>query len=240
MGLFEIHCHTSEVSACGWVDAANVVRIHKDAGFEGICITDHYHEQYFKSRQDMKDCFVVDDYLSGYRKALKEGKRLGLKVFLGMEIKFPESLNDYLVYGLTEEMIYDNPYMFMMGLEDFSSMARRQGLLLIQAHPFRDNMVRVNPVFIDGVETVNGNLRIDSRNNLSNKYAIENNLIKMGGSDFHRECDINLAAMEFLVDINSNDDLVKAISNGEYTIIQNPISAKRDRFDSDSREEGQV
>jgi len=229
MGLYEIHCHTSEVSACGWVDAVNVVRIHKNAGFEGICITDHYHDQFFRMQGGLKDSEVVDKYLLGYRMALKEGVRLGLKVFLGMEIKFPESSNDYLVYGITAEMLYENPYMFRMGLKAFSSMARMEGLLLIQAHPFRDNMIRVNPLFLDGVETINGNLRIDSRNHISKRYADEHDLIKMGGSDFHRECDINLAAMEFLSEINSKNDLVDALRNGEYTIVQNPISTQRDR-----------
>ncbi len=229
MGLYEIHCHTSEVSSCAWVEAINVARIHEDAGFEGICITDHYHEQFFSAFTGLKDSEVVDKYLLGYRTALEEGARLGLKVFLGMEIKFTESLNDYLVYGITEEMLYENPFMFRMGLEAFSSMAKVEGLLLIQAHPFRDNMVRVNPQFLDGVETINGNLRINSRNNVSNQYADEHDLLKMGGSDFHRECDINLAAMEFLVDVNSNTDLVNALRGGEYTIVQNPISAQRDR-----------
>ena len=223
MGLYEVHCHTSEVSACSWVNAVSVVRIHKNAGFEGICITDHYHEDFHKRYDGLKANEIVDNYLMGYRLASSEGNRIGLKVFLGMEIKFPENSNDYLIYGITEEMLYENPYMFRMGLEDFSSMARAKGLLLIQAHPFRDNMVRVNPSFLDGVESLNANIRQNSRNHISEKYAVENNLIKMGGSDFHRECDVNLAAMEFFTDINDGVDLVAAIRSGDYTIVQNPF-----------------
>lgn len=223
MGLFELHCHTSEVSACAWVDAVSVVKIHNAAGFDGICITDHYHEQFFNSYKDLSDEQVVDRYLTGYRLARAEGERLGLKVILGMEIKFPGMPNDYLVYGISEEMIYDNPYMFRMGIEKFSAMARENGLIVVQAHPFRDNMIRENPEFLDGLETVNGNPRHDARNHLSKKFAEENKLIPIGGSDFHRECDINLTAMEFLVEVNNNDDMVKALKNGEYMIVHNPF-----------------
>jgi predicted metal-dependent phosphoesterase TrpH len=223
MGLFEIHCHTGEVSVCAWVDAISIVRMHKEAGFEGICITDHYHEEFFKKHSGLKDKEIVDIYLSGYRLARKEGSRIGIKVMLGMEIRFEDNDNDYLVYGITEDMLFENPYMFRMGLEDFSDMARVNGLLLIQAHPFRDNMTRVNPRFIDGIETVNGNIRHNSRNHLSESYAIVNNLRKMGGSDFHRECDLNMVAMHFFDEINSEADLVKSIKDGNYAIVHEPF-----------------
>ena len=197
MGLFEIHCHTSESSACAKVDAVSVVRIHKKAGFEGICITDHYHKEFHEKYGGLDAKEIIDKYLLGYRLAVAEGKRIGLKVLLGMEIRFPGSPNDYLVYGITENMFYENPYMFEMGIEGFSLMARASGLLLIQAHPFRDNMVRIEPTLLDGVETINGNMRHNSNNHISEKYANENNLMKLSGSDFHRECDVNIAPIDF-------------------------------------------
>lgn len=221
MGLYEIHCHTKEVSACSWVDAENVVKMHKEAGFEGVCITDHYHEYYFNSIDVNTDKEKVDLYLSGYRKAKVIGENIGLKVFLGMEIKFPEGPNDYLVYGMTEKLIYENPYMFQMGLEKFSKFAHDNELLLIQAHPFRYHMERINPKYLDGVEVLNANLRIDARNHLSKKYADDNNLLVMGGSDFHRECDIFLAAMDFKVDINKSTDISDSIRNKTFEIIHN-------------------
>ena len=149
MSLFEIHCHTGDVSNCGWVDAKRVVQMHKDAGFEGICITDHFHEPYFRQHNELTAKEAIDKYLEGYRSAKAEGDKIGLKVFLGMEIRFPENFNDYLVYGVTEDLLYDNPYMYKMSLEMFSGMSRNNGLLLIQAHPFRDNMTRVNPIFLE-------------------------------------------------------------------------------------------
>jgi len=221
MGLYEIHCHTKEVSACGWVDAERVVKMHKEAGFEGICITDHFHEQHFNSFSGNTDKEKVDSYLSGYRSARLVGEDIGLKVFLGMEIKFPEGPNDYLVYGINENLIYGNPHMYKMGLEKFSAFAREKELLLIQAHPFRHHIERIDPIFLDGVETINANLRIDARNHLSEKYAKENNLLETGGSDFHRECDIFLAAMDFNIEIKDNMDIVKAIRNRNFKIIHN-------------------
>ena len=39
---YETHTHTSEVSKCSRITAAELVRFYKKCGFDGICITDHF------------------------------------------------------------------------------------------------------------------------------------------------------------------------------------------------------
>jgi len=44
MNLYEIHSHTSEVSACSNVTSKELVFNHKKNNFKGVCITDHYYK----------------------------------------------------------------------------------------------------------------------------------------------------------------------------------------------------
>ena len=54
----------------------------------------------------------LDFYLTGYRKAKEHGDKIGIKVYLGLEIRFSkENENDYLIYGVDDEITsicYDN------------------------------------------------------------------------------------------------------------------------------------
>ena len=42
MGKFELHCHTAENDKCALESAKDIVRLYKEAGYEGLVITDHY------------------------------------------------------------------------------------------------------------------------------------------------------------------------------------------------------
>ena len=99
--------------------------MYKAAGYDGIVVTDHYHRGYFEknfySRQAKQATWSekIDKYLSGYKGALEAGKRLGLTVLLGMEIRFDGSSNDYLVYGVDEAFLRENPELYSLGLSNF-------------------------------------------------------------------------------------------------------------------------
>ena len=48
-GLTEMHFHTSEISVCGRVPAAEGVRAYKKKGYDALVVTDHFHSDYFDS-----------------------------------------------------------------------------------------------------------------------------------------------------------------------------------------------
>ena len=99
---YDTHVHTSEVSSCGKVDANTLVQLYKKAGYSGIVITDHYTKDYFESLPYTNWQQKVDQFLSGYTTAFEEGKEVGLKVILGMELRFSENFNDYLFLVTTK------------------------------------------------------------------------------------------------------------------------------------------
>lgn len=218
---YEMHLHTGETSQCGKIKGAEVAGLYKAAGYEGIIVTDHYHRGYFEknfnSRPAKRATWTeeIDKYLSGYRGALEAGKRLGLTVFLGMEIRFDGSNNDYLVYGLDEAFLRENPELYSLGLHNFRRCLQEKlgdgHFLIYQAHPFRPGVTPANPADLDGVEVYNGNPRHNSRNHLALHFAEKNRLKRISGSDFHRRVDLARGGMIFPEKATTNGQLLNLL-----------------------------
>ena len=146
---------------------------------------------------------------------------MGLKVLLGMEIKFNEGLNEYLIYGFNPDFLYENPRLYEMNLKTFKQFIENTPLLIYQAHPFRVKMTPAVPEYLHGIEIYNGNPRHNSNNHKAFDYAAKHNLKMLSGSDFHQMQDtgrgriiINEApenSLEF-VELIRNDKILKLIT----------------------------
>lgn len=221
--LFEMHFHTQETSPCGVVPAKDSVKAYKDAGYDGIVVTDHYFDGYFeKILPDMPWTDKTDRWLQGYRNAKAAGDACGLTVLLGMELRFSGEDNDYLVYGLTESLLREYPRLYQMNPVSFSDFARKQGLWWAQAHPFRPWLTRCDPQLLDGVEVHNGNPCHDSHNDLAAAWARENGLPGIAGSDFHEWMMLARAGVRFRGRVDSQSSLLAALKNGEYELVVCP------------------
>jgi predicted metal-dependent phosphoesterase TrpH len=155
----------------------------------------------------------VDAYLSGYRSAREEGQKIGITVLLGMELRFDENYNDYLVYGFDESFLLDYKELYNMGLKKFKSFARKNNLLIYQAHPFRSWVTPANPAYLDGVEVFNGNPRHDSNNQLALTFARKNKLKMLSGSDFHQKEDLALGGIVLSEVPSSSSELVHLLND---------------------------
>lgn len=214
----ELHLHTSEVSRCGHVSAVEAVHAYKDNGYDCIVVTDHF-SPFFIDTCYLNGCDdIKDSYLKGYRAAKEEGDKIGLTVLLGTEICLAESNNDYLVYGVNEEM-FENPDILKMSVSELSKYCKERDLLLYQAHPFRNHMKIVKPEFLFGIEVYNGNPRHQSRNEISSMWADMYSLHRISGSDYHQTQDVARGGIITDSDINSSSDLINVLKSGNYTLI---------------------
>lgn len=226
MNSFKIdpHVHTSETSPCGKVPGVEVSRIYAEGKYDGIVITDHYYEGYFDTLEGLSWDEKIDAYLSGYKLAKEEGDRLGLRVFMGIELRFLENLNDYLIFGIDEDFLRQFPRLYNMNLASFRELSLLKNLLVYQAHPFRVNMVRANPELLDGIEVYNGNPRQISSNDLALRYAKDHDLLMISGSDFHRPEDLGTGGVIFDGEINNNKELVHALKENRIKkLIENLV-----------------
>ena len=146
------------------------------------------------------------------RQEKKKGGLL-LKVFLGIEINFKPSLNDFLIYGLDEEFLLDNPWLDRMPPRQLFRMIHEAGFTVFQAHPMRDCMTHEYLKNIDGVEVFNGNTGHDSRNNKAFELAEQNNLAMIAGSDCHRAIEAGSGGTWLAQEPRNGKDLTRLIKN---------------------------
>lgn len=210
---YDLHVHSDETSPCGKVKAADVVKMYKKAGYSGIVITDHYFDGFFEDLADMSWKEKVECYLEGYRNAYAEGLKSGLKVILGMELRFDENFNDYLVYGIDEQFLLEYPELYRLDLQSFRELIEGSEILIYQAHPFRSEVVAADPELLDGIEVYNGNPRHNSMNDRAAEYASEHGLLEISGSDFHQVQDLARGGVLFSELIETSDQLVAALKS---------------------------
>ncbi|MDF2610672.1 MAG: hypothetical protein K0R92_2146 [Lachnospiraceae bacterium] len=188
---FEMHFHTKESSPCGKVPAKTGVDLYQKAGFNGIVVTDHFSKSVYGGPEGEDWEEICNKFLRGYHLAKDAAKESDFQIFLGMEIRFPHDENDFLLYGINEEFVRRNPWIYMEELDRLYEIARKENLLIVQAHPFRNNCFLASVELLHGIEVFNGNPNHDSRNDLAAEAAKRHNLIKIIGSDFHRIGDIS-------------------------------------------------
>lgn len=219
MFKFDPHVHTKESSYCGWLPGAEVVRLYKDAGFSGVCITDHYFKSLFDNLSPKSWEKKIDAYLKGYNAAKREGDKIGLNVILGAEVMLNESNNDYLVYGLTKEFLINHPNLFEYSMEEFFGLAKENNFLVYHAHPFRHDGTPQRPELLDGIEVVNACPRHDSRNHLAYEYAKKHNLKMIGGSDCHRPDQVACGGIIANTPITTAEELIYILNSADFSII---------------------
>ncbi|HPJ03642.1 MAG TPA: PHP domain-containing protein [Candidatus Limiplasma sp.] len=215
---WELHTHTAQGSSCGKLSAAEVVFEHKQAGYSGIVITDHYNAINIMQMHGKGIVDKIDSWLKGYEEALKAGNELGVTVLFGTEARVADSDNDFLMYGIEPEFFYENPTLTNLDLPSFSELAKRYNALVIQAHPNRHGICfPVNPIYVDGYEVYSGNRRQDNRNELSIDMMKDMpGMIQTSGSDYHQVDDLDMGSMEFETDIRTSAQLIACLRNGDF------------------------
>ena len=216
----EMHAHTNEVSFCAHVSAKDTVKLYKDNGYDGIVITNHYSRYFIDLMRDCSFDQLMDFYMNGYNLAKEEGEKLGLAVFLGLELCFDATLpTDFLVYGLDEEFLRTHEFLNQMDLDSFLSILP-DSALIYQAHPFRNHMHIIPPGKLFGIETHNGNPRHDSRNDIANAWADKFGMHKISGSDFHQPEDAGRGGLILNQTAHNNGELIDILRADDYRLIQ--------------------
>jgi hypothetical protein len=200
----ETHCHTAEVSPCGVLPAREMVEACHRAGYKTLVLTDHLWSDW---RSELPMPERVQAFLSGYRIARETGDALNMKVLLGAELRLTPAPEDYLCYGLTEELLPE----VMAFLDTHPSLSalheylNARDMLLVQAHPFRDGVQPMALEHLDGVEVYNANPRANNRNDQALRYALTRpGIIMTCGSDVHRVEDVGCGGLMAAEPIENN------------------------------------
>ena len=222
MMKFELHTHTRENDICVNMDAADIVKAYRNAGYEGIVITNHFFDLSLEWYKDeLAGCphsGIIDYYLKGYRNAKAAGEEIGMTVLMGIELRFDGTINDYLVYGIDEAFLYNSPLLNTLKLDSFLKILP-EGAVVYQAHPFRNDMTVTDPKKLYGIEVYNGGTSCD-RNDFAELWAEKYGLKKISGSDFHSINHLARGGVIFENDIDDINGLVRELKAERYTLIK--------------------
>jgi len=218
----ETHIHTRENDLCAHVSAAEIVRLYRDAGYGGLVITDHYfnlfHDWFAGELAGKTHEQAIDRWLLGYRNARAEGERLGMTVLLGAEVRFGDSIEDYLVYGLDEAFLKSAPLLNTLDLETFLALKSARALVY-QAHPFRPLIKPAPPDLLFGAEVYNGGTAREA-NDKARRWAEENGLAMISGSDFHSRDQLAKGGIDTDGEIQDEDDFLRVLRERGYSLIE--------------------
>ena len=203
--ILDLHVHTSVGSADSVINPEDIVKIARQAGLDGVCITEHgVSKSELAEKLSHKNDFLV---LSG--------------------IEATTDLGDILVFGV------DSYPRTIIEAQDLHRFVRKAGGVMIAAHPFRSELtdghpstnlslesVSRRPLFqlVDAVEVANGwssERDVEFCRQLGERLELG----QTGGSDAHMSKQIGCCVTIFSADIRSEADLIRELKRGQYRAV---------------------
>jgi len=214
---YELHLHTAPVSRCAVGTVKETVEFYASMGYDGIFITNHFLDGNIRIDPGVPYKEQLEFYFADYEAAAKEGVRLGIKVFDGVELSYLGT--DFLIYGLHKDWYMKHPEIMEMGKREELALLAEHGAYIVHAHPFREagyiDHIRLYPRSVHAVESTNA-ARLDSENLMAHLYAEQYGLPELAGSDNHWAGNVKtLAGMECPRPLDSVEDFISAAVNGE-------------------------
>ena len=221
MYKYETHLHTSPVSECALASVEEQLTFYKELGYDGVFITNHFLDGNINIGSDRSYEERLNFYCSDYEKGVEIGKKIGIKVFFGVELSYKGT--DFLVYGLDKQWFLSHPEIMEMTKRNELQFMMESGALVIQAHPYREafyiDHIRLFPRSVHGIEIVNAN-RPDKENEIAKLYADHYNLLHFAGSDNHiGEKQPKLAGVGCKEPINNEAEFVDRVLQGQIEIF---------------------
>ena len=225
---YETHSHTCEASKCGVIDGASLAKFYKSQGYTGVFITDHFYKGNTAVPRELPWNEWVTGFIKGYQNAKAEGDKIGLDVFFAWEYSNGMG-NDFLIYGLDEQWLYDHPEQIELKPCDYLKMVREEGAMIIHAHPFREGFfadrIKLLPTVVDGVEVINADMSPDV-NRRADWYAREIGLRMTAGGDNHWGKRQHLAGVYLPERIERVSDYIRLVKEGSVELFA-------DRYDEE-------
>jgi predicted metal-dependent phosphoesterase TrpH len=187
-----MHIHT-RFSPCSGMRIKHLVRVSKERGLNGICITDHDTTASRSALQNIYD-------------------ETGICIFLGIE--YTTQQGDFLVFGPIEYISRG------MDAEGLLRWTEKEGGIVIPAHPFRKSRPADTCILnaFGVIELLNGR-NLPSENEACRAWLEHygNGTLTIGGSDAHTPDEIGRVVTVFEKDICSIEDLIRELRSGHYS-----------------------
>ena len=178
----DMHTHSKGVSLCSHVWAKELVDNKTEQGYDAVVLTNHCQSWYYKPEEHAE---YIQKVIDEYNLAKSYGEMRGLKVLLGLEVTIVEPhYADWLLYGVTESFLRQSPCLYLLKQKELFDLCEANGIVLVQAHPFR---CEGGPGYVQYMHGVEINC---TAGDLAGKdkviaFANEHNLLITCGTDYH-------------------------------------------------------
>ena len=194
---YDLHAHTSEYSPCSVITADELCRLAPVLGMKGIALTEHDlwwpKDEMATLRAQHPELTIFD----GMERSCREGHFL---VFL------PEGAN--LRGTLPPETVHD-----------LSPWTHERGGILIWAHPFRFESMRIpfwlNRVPIDAIEVTSSNMSLQLCE-MAESVATEYGILPLINSDAHEADSLGRYWNEFDADLHTVEELIEYVNHRSF------------------------
>ena len=212
----ETHCHSVGGSGCAFCTNTDIISAYREKGYDGIILTNHYSKHVSEtSYKGLNNKQRVDAFFNLYKTLKNQAENCNFKVFWGVEIRCLPTLTEYMVLGVDESFLYDNPEVYNLSQEELFALCESAGAFMYQTHPFRAGVQVGDPKCMHGAECFNGHFHHINHNAIANDFCEKNGLVKMYGTDFHEADQCITSYMTIPKDINYNFELAKYFMSGK-------------------------
>ena len=221
---YQMHTHTSPCSRCGLMTPYALCKGLYDNGYQGAVLTNHFLHGNTGIDRSLPWNEFVKAYENDYLECLEAAKEFDLDILFGIEEVVVPGL-EILCYGLTPEILYSTPELGNWGVKDWSELMRKKGVVLIQAHPYREAGYIPNPgplpfEFIDGIEVYNHGNSSPEINDKAFALAKENpHFIITSGADAHWVENIPFGGIVTKKRIRNEKILASILKKGKFEPI---------------------
>lgn len=210
------HVHSSGISLCSEADYKSIVREKKKLGYDGVILTNHCQSWYYPPEKHSE---FIEKFIAEYEAGAAYARTQDFKFWLGIEV----SLNnphyaDWLLYGVTEAFLRRTPCLYALTQKQLFELCEENGVLMVQAHPFREGHSPCDPQYMHGAE-INCNARDIGNVAKVEDFAAEHGLLVTCGVDYHCKAHDYFGGIFVGADCNSSVDFVREIRRNGKTRI---------------------
>ncbi len=178
----DTHVHSKAISQCSIVDCKTIVDEKKRLGYDGAILTNHCQSWYYPPQEHA--CYV-ERVIEEYRRGKEYADSQGFRLYLGLEVTIGDpNYTDWLLLGATEEFLRSTPCLYRRTQKELFELCEKNGVLLVQAHPYRGGDGAGDPRYMHGIE-LNGTARDLPTFPRIREFAKANGLFVTCGTDYH-------------------------------------------------------
>lgn len=150
MRKIDPHVHSNGVSRCSRVSCSEIIEQKIKQGYDGAMLTNHCQAWYYPAE---KHAEAMRGVVEEYERGLAYAKTRGFEFWLGIEVTIHDPFySDWLLYGATAEFLLRTPCLYQLNQKELFALCEENGVLLVQAHPFRDPIRPADPKYLHGLE----------------------------------------------------------------------------------------